>query len=885
MRPDPERLDDAALARLMGWLDQASEGADLAALRARIAVDAPELLAAFERGLQDSEHSPLDAPVFVAAGDEAPGWPPGQRLGPWRIVELAGQGGMGEVYRAERADHAFEREVAIKRMRVERVGFATRFQLERQLLARLDHPAIARLLDGGVDDEGRPYLVMEWVEGLELGDWLLGQPNLEQRLDLLEQLGEALVSAHRSLVVHRDLKPANVRVTAAGCPKLLDFGIAKLVDPAEKVGDTVGLFTPQYAAPEQLQGQPVSTLTDVHGFGLLIFEVLAARAAYPDAGRSLADAVRVICEQDAPRPSAAAAGSTLPYPARRLEGDLDAIVARCLAKEPLRRYNGVGEALADLRRHRSYHPIHARQDDWRYRSGLWLRRHWLPSALAAMVVLSLLVGLQATFWQARVARQERDQARRESAMQEALREHFMLVLGEAAESQSSEVRRKLDLSVAEIDRIYPHDPELRNDLVLAIGELYYHIGDYLQTRDLLLRLRQTDVDQLTPMQAVRVQVLLAQVQVRLGELDAADRELVAAESGLAGLSGARVQRFELDQARSQWWRAKGETARGLELQRQAVAELAAAPEATVRHLGIAQSNLATALMQAGDLDGSETSARQALATWERAGLPLNSNLPVVLTLLGHLASLRGQPAQALERYNQATAATRASETRTPGHASLLNARARALLSLNRQSEAEPLAVEAEAILIELTGHDSPDRLGVLIIRADLAIAAERWQQATALIAEAARIANLRLPPGHPVRLRVDLAAAELSARSRSELDQRPEFERIAAALADAPAMLGGAAATAEQRVAESALRTGDRVRARAALQRADHHLAALQHPDGVGRLQIAYLLALCNEDPAGAERSMQRLEALLGKDHPDLHALAALAAQVAAGNP
>ncbi|MGD9583461.1 MAG: protein kinase [Lysobacterales bacterium] len=883
MHPDHGRLDDAALARLMVWLDRACEGDDLAGLRADIAAEAPELLVAFERGLLDSEFSPLDSPVFVAAGDDAPGWLPGQRLGPWRIVELAGQGGMGEVYRAERADLAFERIVAIKRVRIERVGFATRFQLERELLARLDHPSIARLLDGGVDDQGRPYLVMEWVQGLELGDWLLGQPELEQRLDLLEQLGEALVSAHRSLVIHRDLKPANVRVTAAGSPKLLDFGIAKLVDPAEKPGDTIGLFTPQYAAPEQLRGQPVSTLTDVHGFGLLMFEVLAGRPAYPDAGRSLADAVRVICEQDAPRPSAIADGSSLPYPARRLEGDLDAIVAHCLAKEPLRRYNGVSEALADLRRYRGHHPILARQDDWRYRGGRWLRRHWLPSALATLVLLSLLAGLQATLWQARVARQERDQARRESAMQEALREHFMLVLGEAAESQSSEVRRKLDLSVAEIDRIYPNDPDLRHDLVLAIGELYYHIGDYLKTRDLLLRLRQTDADLLTPVQAVRLQVLLAQVQVRLGELDSADRELVAAESGLAGLPGARVQRFELDQARSQWWRAKGETARGLALQRQAVAELAAAPEATVRHIGIAQSNLATALLQAGDLDGSESSANQALATWQRAGLPLNSNLPVVLTLLGHLANLRGQPLAALERYDQATAATRASETRTPGYAALLNARARALLSMNRLTEADPLAVEAESILIEVTGKDSPDRLGVVITRADLAIANQRWQQAQEQITEARRIAGLRLPPGHPIRLRVDLAAAELLARSRPGLDLRPEFQRIAAALADAPAMLGAAAATAEQRVAEAALRTRDHVGARAALQRADRHLAALQKTDGVGRLQIAYLLALSNDDPAAAERSLRGLQGLLGKDHPDLHALTALAAQVSAG--
>ncbi|MGD9584192.1 MAG: serine/threonine-protein kinase, partial [Lysobacterales bacterium] len=267
-------------------------------VRAELTASHPHLLPRFEQMLNASRQtSPLDLPMFRQPDVDPGGWPSGHRVGPWQIESLAGRGGMGEVYLARRADGAFERSVAIKRVARGNSGFDARFATERVLLARLDHPAIARLIDGGVDDQGQPYLVMEWVDGTGLPEWLRQPHPLSTRLDLLACLAEALIAAHRSLVVHRDLKPANVRVTSADLPKLLDFGIAKLLDdPEQDAGTTLGLFSPQYAAPEQLLGGGVSTLTDVHGFGLVMYEVLSGQPAFPHAARSLADRVRAICE-------------------------------------------------------------------------------------------------------------------------------------------------------------------------------------------------------------------------------------------------------------------------------------------------------------------------------------------------------------------------------------------------------------------------------------------------------------------------------------------------------------------------------------------------------------------------------------------------------------
>jgi len=878
MTAPPAGLDNAELDALADYLTRAAANANAAdQARADLQRDHPQLLGHFDRLLRaDQASSPLDLPLFREDQAPAAAWPPGHRVGPWRIDALAGRGGMGEVYRASRADGAFERTVAIKRVVVESADFYARFERERALLARLDHPAIARLLDGGLEATGRPFLVMEWVDGVGLAEWLQQPQSLNQRLDLLEGLAAALIAAHRSLVVHRDLKPANVRVTAANQPKLLDFGIAKLLDggPAH-AGTTVGLFSPLYAAPEQLTGAPPSVPTDVHGFGLLMHEVLSGQVAFPAAANSLADAVRVICEQTPALTSVAAKASDLPYPPRLLAGDLDAIVGRCLAKDPAARYPGMPEVLADIQHYRQHRPIQARHGRWRYRGGRWLRRNWLPAVLGGLAAVALLLGLLGTLWQARIATSERDQARSEVAMQDALREHFILVLNEAAGTDGASVREVLDASIVGIAEQYPKAPALREDLTLALADVYYTIGDFVTARRLLAPLRVSPAGPGSDLRRIKVGLQLALVLIPLGELDAADQALQQAEAQVAKVPTARALSAEIVLARAQWWRAKGDIARGLGLQQRALAALRLAPEVTPRALATQTANLAMAYLQDGQLAAAETENQRALAIFREAALPLNSDLPVVLTNLGHLAALRGQPKIALDRYDQALAATLRSATRTPAHAALLNARARVLLTLDRAGEALPLARQAETILRERTGAQSPNRLGVLITLADIALATADLAGAQSNLETAQAIALAKLPPNHPLRLRLDLSWAMRQRADGENAALTAEFQRLGGALARGPAPLKLSAARAEIILAEMRASAGASKDAITALQRALGLLEPLQPAHGVDRLEAACWLAVLQKEQVAVAAHCLRLREILGARHSQWTRMAA----------
>ncbi|MFZ2237110.1 MAG: serine/threonine-protein kinase, partial [Dokdonella sp.] len=250
---------------------------------------------------------------------------PGQ-LGPWRLLRLLGAGGMGEVWLGERTDDVVEQRVAIKRVRVATHDVRERLLAERRVLARLEHPNIARFIDAGIDERGSPWLVLEYVEGEPITDWCArNQLSLPARLRLFGKVCAAVAHAHRHLVVHRDLKPANVLVNADGEPKLLDFGIAKLLDGSDE-GDTVAALTPSYAAPEQLRGEPVSTATDVYALGLLLYRLLAGALPPTRLGGNAMAVLAKLDDEETQRPSASAAmaDQALPYPASALRGDLDA---------------------------------------------------------------------------------------------------------------------------------------------------------------------------------------------------------------------------------------------------------------------------------------------------------------------------------------------------------------------------------------------------------------------------------------------------------------------------------------------------------------------------------------------------------------------------------
>jgi non-specific serine/threonine protein kinase/serine/threonine-protein kinase len=411
----PKEVFLAALARPAeqrgAFLDEACGGDD------ELRRDVDSLLAAHdEAGGFLSTPIGLDTDGGVEAG--TPGTPP-ERVGPYRILDTIAHGGMGTVYRAVRDDDAFRKTVALKLVRSGRRSdyFERRFRQEREILARLEHPNIATVLDGGTSEDGQPYLVMEYVEGQPITHFCAARGlGIRDRLALFRTVCGAVQYAHQNLVVHRDIKPANVLVDGRGVPKLLDFGIARLlasgVDPDLAPTATVlPMMTPEYASPEQVKGQPVTTVSDVYALGILLYELLAGRRPYEVQTESLEAIVRVICETEPRAPSAAAHGLTLPS-ASQLRGDLDTIVLKALRKEPERRYRTAHDLSDDVRRHLEGLPVTARADTIRYRTGKFVLRHRMAVAAGALLVLSLVAGVTTTLWQARRAQRRFDEARR-----------------------------------------------------------------------------------------------------------------------------------------------------------------------------------------------------------------------------------------------------------------------------------------------------------------------------------------------------------------------------------------------------------------------------------------------------------------------------------------
>ena len=340
------------------------------------------------------------------------------RIGPYLILGQAGRGGMGVVYHAVRDDE-YRQEVAIKLVRA---GMQTdfliaRFRLERQALALLNHPNIARLLDGGTTPDGSPYLVMEWVEGQPITEYCqMHRLGLRERLQLFLAIGDAVEHAHRNLVVHRDLKPSNILITTEGRPKLLDFGIAKIFSPEaanEPLTMTLAgtrLLTPDYASPEQVRGDVVTTSTDVYSLGAVLYEIIAGARPLKLDHRAPQEIERTICAQE-PQPPSATTGAAGVI-ARDLRGDLDNIVLKALQKEPQRRYGSVHQFCEDIRRYLEGHPVLARKDTILYRAGKFARRHRAGVAAAALIFIAVLAGAAATLWEARIAVQQRGRAER-----------------------------------------------------------------------------------------------------------------------------------------------------------------------------------------------------------------------------------------------------------------------------------------------------------------------------------------------------------------------------------------------------------------------------------------------------------------------------------------
>jgi eukaryotic-like serine/threonine-protein kinase len=432
--------------------------------------------------------------------DEIPGETVAE-VGPYRLLREVGRGGMGTVWLAERADGLFRQRVAVKVMRGWTQGdeHRRRFEAERRILARLEHPGIARILDGGVDQAHRPYLVMEFVEGEPIDTYCASRElGVEARLALFRSVCEAVAYAHRNLVVHRDLKPSNILVTGEGreaAVKLLDFGIAKLLDSPDEedaaLMTATGTFpmTPEYAAPEQITSGPITPATDVYALGVTLFELLTGARPYRIEGRTPSAIEAAVCRSAPARPSTtvqtgpAGAGPALAPDrlARRLRGDLDTIILKALRKEPDRRYATAADLGEDLRRHAEGLPVAAQPDTARYRARKFVGRHRVSVAAAAAVLVALVVGLGAAVVQARVAAQERDRAERRFEIARETARTLLYDVDDALAAVPGTTAARETLvrqSLAYLDRL-SHESAEDYALRLDIAHAYLRAGNIL----------------------------------------------------------------------------------------------------------------------------------------------------------------------------------------------------------------------------------------------------------------------------------------------------------------------------------------------------------------------------------------------------------------------
>ena len=433
----------------------------------------------------------IDRPVAeIAAGlgvANADVIEPGRRVGAWRIVSTIGEGGMGRVYLAERADGQYEQSVALKVILGELVSDAAlaRFVAERGILARLDHPGIASLVDGGVDDRGRPWFAMQYVDGRTLPDYCAEKVlTLNARVRLIVSICEAVAYAHRQLVVHCDLKPSNVLVDASGNPRLLDFGIARLLDPhggdGEKTQTQLRALTPGYAAPEQLAGAPVGIPTDVYALGTILYEILAGARPYANRDSTPA-AIAVAQSQGEPLLLSRAANAQSPVPPRRLRGDLELIVAKSLRHDPKRRYRDADAFAEDLRRYLAGRPIVARADSTLYRWRKFVSRNRVGVVAAALIALILI---SATVVSVREANVARAQANRAEAVQRFISGVFAQADPEdnkGAQLTAHQLLEKADQQMRRLDA----QPAVRADIGIVIGDLYGEISDFERSEAVL----------------------------------------------------------------------------------------------------------------------------------------------------------------------------------------------------------------------------------------------------------------------------------------------------------------------------------------------------------------------------------------------------------------
>jgi serine/threonine-protein kinase len=733
----------------------------------------------------------------------------GRRVGAYRIDRELGRGGMSRVFLAERADGEFEQRVALKFLRpgLDSDLDLARLRAERQILATLNHPNIARLFDGGVTEEGLPYLVMEYIDGQPLDLYCEERRlSVRQRLDLFRTVAEATEYAHRNLVVHRDLKPSNILVTTSGTVKLLDFGLAKLLQsnspmpmPTTRAGH--GWMTPEYAAPEQIRGAAVNTVTDVYQLGVVLYELLAGRLPFADRG-SLFELQTAILGEDPALPSAAALRTTAAgapndstgarepddvarATSRALRGDLDAIVMKALHKEPDRRYPSAAALREDIDRHLEGRAVLARPDSAGYRLRKFVRRHRGAVAVAAVLVIGVLVATMREYRLRGVAQAE---ARTAGAVEQYLLTAFgssdPFLVGDTSASRTT-VRELLDRGVVRLDTALATEPVVRARLRTALGRVYVNLGLYDQAASQLQRAL-TEQRALTGDRDVATAVALDELgraRNQQGRYDEADSLLAAALELRRTLSGSRDSNTAATMEHlATVRRDRNEYAAAESLAREAIAVRRALHGDTALATAASEHLLAEVLNSRGADKEAAPLYRSALTTRERL---LGPNHPLVAMTLFSLALTErrlGRIAVAESLYRRTIQIQRrALGEDHPLVASSLNGLANLLQkATDRSAEAESLLRQSLAINRRHYGEQHPEvstNLGNLAV-----IVRERgdYDEAEKLLRQALTIDEAAFGPEHTY-VGFDLNELASVLRMRGEADKAtPILRRVLA---------------------------------------------------------------------------------------------------------
>jgi non-specific serine/threonine protein kinase/serine/threonine-protein kinase len=618
---------------------------------------------------------PLLQSVIAGGGQDAPIAMMGRRIGPYEIQREVGRGGMGAVYLATRADSEFRHEVALKIIKrgMDTDAIVRRFRTERQILADFKHPNIARLLDGGTTSDGLPYLVMEYVQGQPITTYCderrLG---IDERLALFRTICAAVAYAHQHLVVHRDIKPSNVLVSSDGEPKLLDFGLAKILGSGADAHETETVhrwMTPAFASPEQLRGDRVTTVSDVYSLGVLLFELLCGRRPFSRFETAGVELLRAIGEQEPERPSAAAGSDVIEVSRVRntsperllktLRGDLDNIVLKALEKDPSRRYTGAGDCSEDIRRFLEGLPVSARPDTLTYIAAKFVRRHRAAAVAAAVMAVTLVSATVITAAQASIARRERANAERRFKEVRQLANAFLFDFHDAIATLpgSTPAREMVVKKAQEYLNGLAEEAGTDRDLLSELSTAYLKLGD-VQGRPSASRTGDTDGALASYSQSLQIR-----------------RRLAAAQPGnVTFQQDVAITLVRIGRVLEVRGDPMGAIERGREAMDITQRLVARAPSAELRRDAFrAPLYLGDALFGTGDYDGALSMFTKALEVAETARLDppeadFKHRMAVAKERLGIMYMVRGDPARALDSFREALATEESMSASAPDNA-------------------------------------------------------------------------------------------------------------------------------------------------------------------------------------------------------------------------